>query len=59
MFRNSRYAKEGSVVYLAPCGESILQTCGGGEVDQHIENCEECKYEIKEYNTGSERSGPV
>ena len=46
MFRNSRYAKEGSSLYLAPCGKSILQTCGGGEADQHIENCEECKNEI-------------
>ena len=50
MFRNSRYTKEGSSLYLALCGKSILQTCGGGEADQHIENCKECQNEIKKYN---------
>ena len=41
--RNSRYAREGSVIYKALCGESILQSNGGNELNEHIEHCEICK----------------
>ena len=59
MSRNSRYAREGSVVYKAPCGKSILESNGGDELKEHIENCEDCRDEAKKYNTGSERSGAI
>jgi hypothetical protein len=42
-FRNSRYAREGSAVYKAPCGHSVLVSCGGNELQEHIKNCKKCR----------------
>jgi hypothetical protein len=47
MNRFSRYAKEGSAVYKAPCGKSILESNGGNELKEHIENCIFCKKEMR------------
>lgn len=55
MNRFSRKAAEGSAVYKAPCGKSILQTNGGNELRKHIENCKDCTNEVKEYNISLER----
>ena len=48
--RNSKAAQEGSVVYKAPCGKTILQVVGINDFKEHLKNCVKCN-EIKKHNT--------
>jgi len=59
MNRFSRKAAEGSAVYKAPCGKSILQTNGGNELKDHIENCIICKDEIEKSNISTKGSRSI
>jgi len=57
MYRFSRKAREGSAVYKAPCGKSVLQSNGGNELRDHIENCSFCRNEIEKHHISNKGPG--